>query len=231
MDSLRRLIGLVMSSPALEKIAWKSAYAAKFDRWVAANRFEEVLGRRQLHEHVMRTFHDVPILYLEFGVHKGHSLRWWLEGNMHQDSRFVGFDSFEGLPETWRKDYPKGYFSTGRMPPDIADPRCHFEVGWFQQTLPRFVREQSFAMPLVAHLDADLYSSTLYVLFTLAPFLKPGDILLFDDFPDTLHVFRALSDFLAAYPLPLQPVARNQEMRRIAVRVGTNGAGAEYLKA
>jgi len=219
MDPIRWLLGVVMSSRALVTLAWKAAYVGKFDRWNAANRFPEIAGRRQLHEHVMNLFAGQQITYLEFGVHKGESLRWWVEGNAHPRSRFVGFDSFAGLPETWRKGFPKGHFSTGGVPPEIDDSRCEFKVGWFQSTLPRLLREGDITTPIVAHLDGDLYSSTLFVLFALAPSLKTGDVLILDDFTNTLHVFRALTDFTAAGLLPLQPLVTNEAMRRIAVRV------------
>ena len=39
------------------------------------------------------------ILFLEFGVHRGDSLRQWTALNTNPDSRFVGYDSFVGLPE------------------------------------------------------------------------------------------------------------------------------------
>lgn len=231
MGLIRQCLGLVMSIRGMTTLAWKAAYVGKFDRWISDQRFDELQGRRQLHEYVMTTVQGSAITYLEFGVHKGESLRWWLDGNHNPHSRFVGFDSFEGLPETWRKDFQKGHFSTGSMVPDVDDPRCSFEVGWFQDTLPRFIDGSSLGHPIVAHLDADLYSSTLFVLFTIAPVLAPGDILILDDFPDTLHVFRALTDFLSAYPIRLRAIAKNTEMRRIVVRVAAAGELEPAIKA
>lgn len=47
------------------------------------------------------------IHYFEFGVAGATSFRWWLAQNGNPDSRFHGFDTFEGLPETWGT-YSKG---------------------------------------------------------------------------------------------------------------------------
>ena len=81
---------------------------------------------------------DPPILFLEFGVFEGNSIRRWAKLNSHPESRFVGFDSFEGLPTKWRQR-PAGHFSTGGQPPDIDDPRVSFVKGWFHDTVPGFL--------------------------------------------------------------------------------------------
>src|ERR1022692_2079890 len=61
--------------------------------------------------------------YLEFGVYQGESMQVWADLNTHPDSRFVGFDSFEGLPEDWTKGKPAGTFDAGGKTPAIPDPR------------------------------------------------------------------------------------------------------------
>src|SRR5271170_2865109 len=43
--------------------------------------------------------------YLEFGVHRGHSIRYFASQNESADSRFFGFDCFTGLPDDWNNDY------------------------------------------------------------------------------------------------------------------------------
>lgn len=218
-DLPRRLYRRLMTMKSPNHFAWRSAYAGKWDQWCKGQKgCKEFNGPRDLHEHLVAIF-DGPINYLEFGVHKGTSLKLWVEKNQHPDSLFVGFDSFEGLPEDWNVDYPKGHFTTDGKTPDILDERCSFQVGWFHETLPKFVQQFSFENLTVVHLDADLYGSTLFVLCTLAPKLKKGDVLIFDDFSDTLHVFRAFTDFLSAYPLEYDLIAQDTRLNRIAVKI------------
>jgi hypothetical protein len=75
---------------------------------------------------------------------------------------------------------------------------------------------------LVIYLDADLYSSTLYVLTSFAPHLKAGDLLVLDDFASVRSptcVFRALMDFRAAYGVRYTPLASSSPHALVALRV------------
>src|SRR6476620_824079 len=106
--------------------------------------------------------------YLEFGVCKGDSYKWWLAHNQHPDSRFYGFDTFTGLPEDWGP-FKKGDMTTDNHPPVINDSRGTFYQGLFQQTLAGFLKNYQPGKRRIIHMDADLYSSTLFVLTTLYP--------------------------------------------------------------
>jgi len=143
-----------------------------------------------------------PITYLEFGVFKGESIRKWAEINTNPESRFVGFDSFEGLPENWSVFFrvlDQASFDTEGKTPQIDDRRVTFVKGWFQNSLPIFLEDFRCFGRLVVHLDADLYSSTLYVLTRLHPLLVSGAILIFDEFNAVTHEFRAFRDYASAY--------------------------------
>jgi Methyltransferase domain len=116
-----------------------------------------VAGRRQL--------------YLEFGVFEGRTMRWWASHLTGPEARFVGFDSFEGLPEDWHPGLAAGHFATGK-PPDIDDPRVSFVVGWFDETLPGYQAPPHDQ--LILNIDCDLYSSAATALSWAAPLLHPG---------------------------------------------------------
>lgn len=141
-----------------------------------------------------------PIDYLEFGVHRGHSILTWATLNTDVASRFVGFDTFTGLPETWNDAHPKDHFTTEGRTPRTSDSRVTFEVGLFQDTLiPYLERHRASERQVVVHIDCDLYTSTLYCLTKLDPVMARGTVLIFDEFGDVLHEFRAFSDYIASY--------------------------------
>ena len=133
--------------------------------WMRTHGFQPVhvaSSRGEVFQLIADEVGEAQLLYLEFGVSDGESMRWWAGHHTNSASSLHGFDSFRGLPSDWLLDRPAGHFSTGGTPPDIDDPRVQFHVGWFADTLP------VFALPtherLVVTLDADLYSSTVTVL-------------------------------------------------------------------
>lgn len=160
---------------------------------------------------------DAPIDYIEFGVADGSSMRSWCSLNQHSKSRFWGFDCFTGLPEDWRTDHPKGKFNRGGVPPNIADPRVQFHVGLFQDSLPDFLDSYRPSNRVVIHNDGDLYSSTLYTLTMMERFISPDAVLIFDDFWDALHEYRALRDYSAAYRRPFKIIAAAHRFSQVAV--------------
>ena len=139
---------------------------------------------------------EEPIDFLEFGVFRGESIACWATYHKHPQSRFFGFDSFEGLPEDWRTSQGKGHFSVDGATPQISDPRVQFIKGWFDSTVPAFVGSFVPRSRIVVHLDADLYASTLVPLIYLNGILARGTILIFDEFYDRDNEFKAFRDYL-----------------------------------
>jgi hypothetical protein len=126
-------------------------------------------------------------------VASGHSFFWWTNHNQHPSSRFWGFDTFEGLPEDWGV-YKKGAMSFAPADPKSEDPRSGFVKGIFQDTLTAFLKENGndiTGKSKIIHLDADLFSSTIFALSQLYPFLQKGDLIFFDEFNVANHEFFA----------------------------------------
>ena len=145
---------------------------------------------------------QAPLLYLEFGVAFGASITNIKDLFTHPDSVFVGFDSFTGLPEPWLM-HDRGAFSNNGMPPVLNDPRVRFVKGWFQNTLPDYVTgiERDLRPNVLIHYDADLYSSTLFVLTMLWRHI-PRYYFMMDDFVQDDVI--ALRDFAVAYPVEIE---------------------------
>jgi O-methyltransferase len=207
------------------------AYWARFARWcnshpcIDAARKESEKNRTWLYRSVIEreALQDSPVTYLEFGVYRGESLKSWLTELRHSESRFVGFDTFTGMPERWRSTEPLGHFNADGKTPDVKDRRCTFEVGLFQETLPRFVTRTNLSRRLIVNMDADMFSSTLFVLTTLAPYLKAGDLIFFDEFSCPLDEFRAFEEFVRCFRIKYELIAAVYGYTRICLKISTDG--------
>ena len=150
---------------------------------------------------------------------EGESIRQWSEPLKNSATRLHGFDSFEGLPEEWDHHgasiLEKGHFSTqGKL--RFSHDRRKFFKGWFENTLPYYEFIQSPV--LVIFLDADLYSSTSYVLKTLRPYIELGTIIYFDEFWDRFHELKAFEEFLFETSMRFELLAATYGMRHVAFR-------------
>lgn len=193
------------------------AYLSKLSAWRAKNsnpayndfyssewNYEK---RYKLYEFILK--HEklsAPVNYLEFGVAEGHSFRWWIEHNREESSCFYGFDTFTGLPEQWDQ-FKAGDMTMHGNFPDVKDNRAEFIKGLFQDMLPNFLKRLNNSRRKVIHLDADLYSSTLYVLTYLDPYLNEGDVIIFDEFGVPAHEFLAFTNYQSAYRKELELIA------------------------
>ena len=213
----RRLASILMSGR--EDTAIRIALASKFaDCYFQARAFPVFGNRRELHDWLMGQMADTAIDYLEFGVFQGASISQIVSANRHPQSRFFGFDSFEGLPEDWNANNPRGMFSTLGSIPDIRDVRVQFVKGWFNQTLPEFVTQFTPHNRLVIHIDSDLYSSALYTMTQLDRFIVPGTLIMFDEFEDLMNEFKAFLDYQKMSGKRFELVASTRPFSQIVVR-------------
>jgi O-methyltransferase len=220
-DLLFRVPFLLIFQPFSKLFAFLS-YFNKLTIWVYRNKkgliFSDFFSpvrdyqkRFKLYEAVANHFEldKKEIVYLEFGVAAGSSFKWWLEKNNNTQSQFFGFDTFTGLPEDWGGFYNKGDMSADV--PALNDKRGRFVKGLFQDTMSGFIETNkerlTNAPKRVLHMDADLYTATIFALSQIYPYLKKGDFIFFDEFNVALHEFKAFCDFTSAFYVKLKPVA------------------------
>jgi hypothetical protein len=175
-------------------------------------------------------------LNLEFGVFSGETINHM--ANLRPDLKFTGFDSFEGLPEDFdagEKIVPANAFDRGGKLPEVED-NVTLVKGWFDDTLQLWVDEQLLHQlpnkPYISfvNMDADIYSSTSYVLNTINDFIKPGTVIRFDELSCWRYVFseasskniqrvyytnwkahewKAMNEWLEQYDRKVIPICRN----------------------
>jgi len=221
--SKRTWLASAFARPPLLDSLDKAVWYSRFVRWRKQHPCPVSTSRQAVYDDVARMERlDAPITYLEFGTFQGASMAWWSAFNTHPESRFVGFDSFDGLPEPWC-GYDAGHFAT--EPPVLRDTRCRLVHGMFQRTLPDFLAAERSPHRQVIFMDADLFSSTAFVLQHLGPRLRTGDVLLFDEFHVWMDEFRAFAGFLTSFPMEYRVLRRSADWSQVAMKVVSNRYG------
>ncbi|ANQ52938.2 class I SAM-dependent methyltransferase (plasmid) [Flammeovirga sp. MY04] len=176
--------------------------------------------RYSLYQYIIDTeIQNIEIDYFEFGVANGKSFEWWLDNIKNKNASFFGFDTFTGLPENWGYFFRKGDMSCHNILPTINDTRHQFIQGLFQETLLTFLKSHKINKKKIIHLDADLYSSTLFVLTTISSYLKKGDIIIFDEFNVPLGEFKAFKDWIESYYIKYSVIGEVNNFHQIAIKL------------
>jgi hypothetical protein len=72
----------------------------------------------------------------------------------------------------------------------------------------------------VVHLDADLYLSTILPLVHLGPLMKPGTLVIFDEFVHRSDEFKAWQDFRRIFPkLTFRDIAQANQFSQVCFEV------------
>jgi hypothetical protein len=192
--------------------------------YIEANLKDALLcqGRKPLIELCLRREREAGLngLILEFGVAGGVSTR--LIAAAAGPRRVHGFDSFEGLPGDWSGTHEQRgrYTQNGRLPRVPANVTLH--KGWFDQTLPGFLAANPGPASFV-NVDCDVYASTRYVLEQLGDRLRPGTVILFDEYYNypnwREHEFRAWQEFVATRGLAYRYVGFSTLRYHAAVQI------------
>lgn len=185
-------------------------YKNKWDYNRRINLYEAVSNQELLR--------DKPIDYFEFGVAGGLSFNWWLTHNKNSDSRFYGFDTFEGLPEAFGP-FGKGSMAVGLESLGITDSRASFYKGLFQDTLIPFLDQYKSDKRKLIHMDADIFSATIFSLSQLYRVLNDGDIILFDEFAVPKHEFMAFKIFTESFYVNYEVIGAANNYLFLAIKI------------
>jgi hypothetical protein len=158
-----------------------------------------------------------PGLVLEFGVRRGTSLAALAT---HAGQEVHGFDSFEGLPEAWGSTHAGVLTTGGHLP--VLGPNARLHPGWFEESLPAFLAAHGGNVRF-ANIDSDIYSSACTVLYGLADRIRPGTVLVFDEFIGNRtwrdDEYRAFSEFVADHRVNWRVIAVTPCCKQVAIRL------------
>ena len=188
--------GQKLAQDIWETLPWTKA--GKHANWVRETYVE--FGRkqrRQIFLSAARFLHiNRPIegYYFEFGCNEANTVRMaWDSFHFLFDFTYVGFDSFEGLPEItkideqdiWEKGklaFAEERFINTCLSHGIPRDRLKTVRGFYEHSLtPELARQFAPKKAAVIYIDCDLYTSTVSVLGWIPPFLQVGTIVAFDD--------------------------------------------------
>lgn len=174
-----------------------------------------VFGSRELLTHALEQAKN-PGLILEFGVFSGSTINHIASLTSQQ---VFGFDSFEGLPEDWRPDIPKGAFATS-----LPEVRSNVELikGYFDATIPGFLEEHAESISFL-HVDCDLYSSTKTIFDMCSDRIKSGTVIMFDEYFNYVgwhdHEFKAFQEFVASNDIEYEYLGYVPYHQQVAVKI------------
>ncbi len=188
-----RSIKWVFSLPQLPKLF--------FNRW---DFFDEIIKLT-----------DQSRPFYEFGVWNGVSFQYLI--NIYKKG--FGFDTFTGLPDSWREIAAGTYSSFGSVPRIKGGD---FIVGKFEDKLPDFFSKKRPIASLI-NFDADLYSSTLCALNNTKDIMDKKTILVFDEFLINTKweedEFKALNEFCNNFNFSYDVLAVSFFSKQVAVKI------------
>jgi Methyltransferase domain len=156
-----------------------------------------------------------PGIFCEFGVASGKTINHIARASA--GNQIHGFDGFVGLPENWRNGYPAGAFAQA-MP--AVEPNVKLHAGQFSETLPQFAASLNEDVAFL-HVDCDLYSSTKDIFANLGSRIKPGTVIVFDEYMNypgwQYHEWKAFREFISSSNLKYKYIGLVPSHQEVAV--------------
>jgi hypothetical protein len=180
----------------VQNLPWTRS--GRHNRWVRHTYFKFGQDQRKLiFLSAARFLHiNRPIsgYYFEFGCNEANTMRMAYDNfRFLFDFTYVGFDSFEGLPEiakideqeNWKKGklaFAEERFREICLDHGIPENRLRTIRGFYDKSLTSGLADElASKKAAVIYIDCDLYLSTVPILAWIPPFLQVGTIIVFDD--------------------------------------------------
>lgn len=162
------------------------------------DRFTKILARYELFKKVI----DLPGDIVECGVFKGTGVLYWAKllaiFNPLSARRVVGFDTFEGYPESLQREYDKktgegfiqqaNYSAVGvehimGLAKEIGlEKRVELVKGDASITTREYPSKNPGFRIALLNLDFDVYEPTIEALKAFYPLVVPGGVIAFDEY-------------------------------------------------
>jgi hypothetical protein len=163
--------------------------------WDGANdRYTKILSRYELFRHVI----DLPGDIVECGVFKGHGILFWARliqiFNPMSQRRAIGFDTFEGVPDTVKGESDRlhgkvftNYSDVPRLVEEQATDlglahRVQLVKGDATVSIAEFAKERPGFRVALLNIDFDVYEPCKAALEALIDRMVPGGIIMFDEY-------------------------------------------------
>lgn len=138
-------------------------------------------SREQLWKSFGNNLGDAQWIGFEFGVASGDATKTFMNMPYAKNClQWNGFDTFFGLPTAWG-DLPEGAFSTNGKPPTIQNEIVKWHIGLIEDRSSDILNLNYLEKNFILIFDFDLYSATKSAWDVISKFLKPGDIIYFDE--------------------------------------------------
>jgi len=162
---------------------------------------------------------------LEFGVRNGNTIN--ILARALPSITLYGFDSFEGIPESWNGEPQFSYSTAGRIP--NVEPNVILIKGWFEDTLKNFMLDRPIS---IVNIDCDLYSSTLTIFKYIGRFISAGTIIIFDEYIGNqtwMHdEFKAFQEFVQSHGVSYEYLAVSFYSKQCVIRIIKIGSDPSF---
>jgi len=205
-EKLKILLSEILNLPFLDRlnqnIIWRKILKEKKVKFIAETK--DHLEHNEFNNKIRNVVWDEiqkyigvnsKIIYIELGVWEGYSINYFSKLFINKYSQFNGFDTFSGMPDTWRH-MNIGHYNQFENLPKFTDNRIKFYKGMFQETLENFLKNINVDKDtkILINFDCVLYTSTLFCLTKIEQYFKDYYFIFDEFYGDECRAFKNFVD-------------------------------------